>query len=118
MVRLTREPLSVDPVVAAVSRRTSGAVATFLGIAREFTEGHRVVRLEYEAYEEMALPMLRQLAAAGPSRTCTSCIASADSIGEASVTVAVVSPHRVDAFDTGPSGSRAPAPVPTTVKPA
>src|SRR4051812_34816113 len=51
--RISREPLSLDEVVRAVSGTRSGGVVTFTGAVRDETKGRRVVRLEYEAYAPM-----------------------------------------------------------------
>src|SRR6201995_3806934 len=47
-VRVTTEPLGLDPLVARVSDPRAGAVVTFLGITRQ------VAQLDYEAYAPMA----------------------------------------------------------------
>ena len=47
-VRVTGEPLALDPLVARVRDPRAGAVVTFQGVTRE------VDSLEYEAYAEMA----------------------------------------------------------------
>ena len=58
---LSAEPLDVSAVAEAASD-DAGAVATFIGTVRRQSRGREVVRLEYEAFEEMAEPMLRRLA--------------------------------------------------------
>jgi molybdopterin synthase catalytic subunit len=40
----------------------AGAQAAFTGTVRNATQGKEVVRLEYEAYEEMAVPELERIA--------------------------------------------------------
>ena len=62
-----------------------------------------MVRLEYEAYESMALPLMEEIAAEARRRWAVSDVRIAHrlgalSIGEASVAVAVASPHRDEAF--------------------
>ena len=71
---------------------------------REENRGRAVVAIDYEAYEEMALPLMREIGEETlrlhPGHaTCGSCTGSAGSrVGEASVAVAVASPHRAEAF--------------------
>ena len=57
-VRISSEPLSQETLVAAVSDPHAGAIVTFLGVTRE------VPALEYEAYAEMAVAKIREIAAA------------------------------------------------------
>jgi molybdopterin synthase catalytic subunit len=60
-VVLSSGPLSVDEVIAAVQRPQAGAVSVFLGTVRDHTEGRAVVKLEYQAYEAMALAEMRRI---------------------------------------------------------
>src|SRR6059036_3081340 len=67
-------------------------------------EGRRVLRLEYEAYEEMALPLMERIAAECRERWRVTDVGIIHrlgplAIGEASVAVAVASPHRREAFE-------------------
>ena len=62
-------PLALEPLIAAVSaacrtdRGVDGAVATFLGLVRNHNVGRRVLYLEYEAYEPLALKAFERIAA-------------------------------------------------------
>ncbi len=104
LIRITRDPLDPEPFVQHVRRDESGAVALFLGVARNNNLGRRVLRLEYDAYPEMAERKLRQVAEEMASRWPITDIAIAHrigrlEIGETSLVVAVSSPHRKEAFD-------------------
>jgi molybdopterin synthase catalytic subunit len=62
-----------------------------------------VLRLEYEAYEEMALPLMAEIEAEVKGRWPVTEVRMVHrlgplAIGEASVAVAVASPHRAEAF--------------------
>lgn len=62
-VRLQLEDFSQDEEVGAlraVSRRIGG-IATFLGCARDFSEGREVGEIGFDAYAPMALAELRRL---------------------------------------------------------
>lgn len=101
LVRLDREPLDVASLTAATP--ADGAVCLFIGVVRNENAGRRVLALEYEAYEEMALPLMEQIAAETRRLHRLSEIRLVHrlgrlEIGEASVVVAVSSPHRKDAF--------------------
>jgi molybdopterin synthase catalytic subunit len=100
--RLVREPIDVAALQATGSG--DGALCLFVGVVRDHNEGRRVLRLEYEAYEEMALPLMERIAADCRERWRISDVRIVHrlgplAIGEASVAVAVASPHRREAFE-------------------
>ena len=101
---LSSEPLDVARAVAEASSDDAGAVATFVGTVRRQSHGRTVVRLEYEAFEEMAEPMLRTLAAELSAKHRLSAVSihhrvGPVDVGEASVVIAVSAPHRAAALD-------------------
>jgi molybdopterin synthase catalytic subunit len=61
-VGITHDPLDSAQIIHSVIRPDTGAVATFVGSVRNVSHGRAVLYLEYEAYEEMALRTLRQIA--------------------------------------------------------
>lgn len=66
IIRLADQPFSTDDVIAAITVPGTGAVCVFSGMVRGETARHDGVsqteRLEYEAYEVMALDKMRQVA--------------------------------------------------------
>ena len=101
--RLTDRPIDLAAVVAEVEDERAGAIATFLGTVRAESRGHRVVRLEYEAYEGMAENVMAELAEQLAARYDLCAVAITHrigvcEIGEASVAIAVSAPHRQDAL--------------------
>jgi molybdopterin synthase catalytic subunit len=101
MVRLTREPIDLAALLAAAAG--DGAVCLFVGVVRNENAGRRVSHLEYEAYEDMARPLMEQIAAEAARRWPVSDVRLVHrlgrlEIGEPSVAVAVASPHRPEAF--------------------
>ncbi len=103
MFEITDQPLSLEPVVNAVRRSSSGAIATFLGVVRQRTRGRQVRYLEYEAYREMAIPKMRVIADEIRRKWEVDEIAMVHRIGhlqvgEASVAIAVSAPHRHQAL--------------------
>jgi len=103
MIDLTHQPLDPESVTAQVKRDTNGAVVTFLGTTRDNFEGKRVVILEYEAFPEMAVKKLEEIAQQLKAEFGIDDIAIAHRIGpvpigEISLVVAVASPHRKEAF--------------------
>ena len=101
MVRLTRAPIDLGALVGATA--ADGAVCLFVGVVRNENEGRRVRYLEYEAYEDMALPLMEQIASEAGARWRVTDVRLVHrlgrlEIGEPSVAVAVASPHRAEAF--------------------
>lgn len=104
MIELTREPIDAAALTQLVRRPHCGAVATFLGTVRDITGDQVTVRLDYEAYAEMALAKLREIDAECRERWKVGDLAIVHrlgtlDVGEISVAVAVSTPHRADAFD-------------------
>ena len=103
-IHLTDQPIDVAAVLASVQDDGAGAVNTFIGTVRNQSTGRRVVHLDYEAYDKMAVrqmelvatqaqekwPMLRQVAVTHRKGRLE--------IGDVAVVVAVSTPHRADSF--------------------
>jgi molybdopterin synthase catalytic subunit len=101
--RLVREPIDVASLCAATP--ADGAVCLFVGVVRNENAGRPVLRLEYEAYEEMALPLMEEIAAEAFRLHPVTGIRIVHrlgtlEVGEAAIVVAVSSPHRNEAFAT------------------
>jgi molybdopterin synthase catalytic subunit len=101
LVRLVHEP--IDLAALAATAPADGALCLFVGVVRNENQGRSVLRLEYEAYEEMALPLMEEIAEETARRYPVSTVRLVHrlgplEIGEASVAVAVASPHRGEAF--------------------
>ncbi len=102
--RISGDPLDVAAVVAEAESEDAGAVATFVGTVRRRSRDRDVLHLEYEAFEEMAEPMLRSLADELTARHGLCRVAihhriGRVEIGEPSVVIAVSAPHRTAALD-------------------
>ncbi len=103
MFAISETPIDIAAVQAAVNVAAAGAIATFLGITREHNAGRRVLRLEYEAYPEMAVAEMEKIGAEVRQRWPVERIAIVHRIGvvpvgEASVAIAVSAAHRQAAF--------------------
>jgi molybdopterin synthase catalytic subunit len=104
VIRLQRDAIRVTEVLDAVGSGRDGAIALFLGTVRDHNRGRRVVRLEYEAYTEMAEAQMTELAGEAQRRFDLTALALVHrvgrlAIGDAAVAVAVAAPHRDAAFD-------------------
>jgi molybdopterin synthase catalytic subunit len=96
-------PIDVAALAAEVVTDYDGAVCTFQGVARRFSRGREVVHLEYEAYPAMAERKMAEIADEARAKFGVERIAIRHRtgvlpIGEASVAIAVASPHRREAF--------------------
>ncbi len=104
MAEIVRQPIDAAARAAAAARADCGAIAQFQGTTRDHHGGRRVTRLEYEAYERMALEALRRIEREAVGRFG---VASCDVVhrlglvppGEASVVITVAAAHRGPAFD-------------------
>ena len=104
MAELNTGPIDVAGLIAAARRPECGAVNVFLGTTRDHHDGRRVVRLEYEAYPEMAHAALEAIERATLERYAVVACRIVHRLGEvpvteASVAVVVSSAHRAAAFD-------------------
>ncbi|CAH0728615.1 unnamed protein product, partial [Brenthis ino] len=104
-LKLTVDKLSVEEISDLVVNDSCGAVSLFVGTTRDNFEGKKVLRLEYEAYEAMALKAMKCICDDVRNRwPAVHGIAMYHRLGsvpcrEASVVIAVSSPHRRDSLD-------------------
>ena len=99
MIRLQATPIDAALVEASVIRPEAGAVLCFLGTTRNHFGGREVVRLEYEAYEPMAVSEMQAIADESREKWPDAAVSMVHRvgevpIGEASVVIAVSAPHR------------------------
>jgi molybdopterin synthase catalytic subunit len=104
LCEITEAPLSLDALIPAVRQDSSGAVASFLGVVRATSRGRTVRYLEYEAFPEMAVAKMREIVDEIRGRWPVDRVALIHrtgrlQIGEASVAIAVSSPHRREALE-------------------
>jgi len=102
--RISTAPLDPSAAAAEVASDEAGAVATFVGTVRRCSRGRDVLYLEYEAFAEMAEPMLAQLAddliaKHGLCKVAIHHRIGRVEIGEASVVIAVSAAHRAAALN-------------------
>lgn len=100
---ITEAPLDPAPLVAHVQTPADGAVVTFAGVVRNEFEGRATAFLSYEAYAQMAAPVLGKLAEEARERWPIGRVAVHHrvgrlAIGETAVLVVVAAPHRQAAF--------------------
>lgn len=101
--RLTSSPLELSDVIDRVHAEGHGAIVSFVGTIRKRSHDREVLRLEYEAYPEMALSELENVAAFVCQRWPLATVAihhriGSLAVGETAVVLAVSTPHRQDGF--------------------
>ncbi len=61
-LKISAEKLAIQSCIDWAMSPQSGGVDVFIGTVRDNTKGKKVVRLEFETYESMALSEMRKLA--------------------------------------------------------
>ena len=102
-IKITRDSLNPEEITNRVREDTNGAGLTFLGTTRDSFMAKKVISLEYEAYEDMAVKKLQEIALELQERWAIPDIAfyhriGRVDVGEISLVVALGSPHREEAF--------------------
>jgi molybdopterin synthase catalytic subunit len=106
MIALTHDPIDIPALLAHVGSPLAGAVVLFLGTTRQVTGQRHTDALTYECYPEMAARQLAELEQTARMRWPLVECGIVHRLGylvpgEASVAVAVSSPHRQAAFEAG-----------------
>ncbi len=103
-IKITGEAIDITHCINQVMLEQCGGIDVFIGTVRNQTKGKKVIKLEFEAYEPMAIRELENIATAACAmwslhgvvihhRTGTLFV------GEVPVIIAVSAAHRAAAFD-------------------
>ncbi|MGO8796448.1 MAG: molybdenum cofactor biosynthesis protein [Candidatus Sulfotelmatobacter sp.] len=101
---IVRQVIDTATTLSQIKRGEDGAAVVFEGVVRNSTRGRRTLYLDYEAYEEMALRQMEELAGSALKQFQVRDVALVHrlgrlEIGETSVLIIVASAHRAAAFD-------------------
>jgi molybdopterin synthase catalytic subunit len=104
LARVTADPIDPAGMLGGALSPDDGAALLFWGVVRNQHDGRAVSSLEYSAYAEMAEREMLRIAGEARARFGTGAIHIVHRIGllqvgEASVAIAVASPHRAEAYD-------------------
>ncbi|HCZ35669.1 MAG TPA: molybdenum cofactor biosynthesis protein MoaE [Cytophagales bacterium] len=104
MIEITNNPIDTSKSIAAASVQQAGAINVFIGTVRNQTAGKAVTKLEYEAYEPMAVSEIQKVIDATKAKWSLTGWAVSHRTGtllpgEVAVVVAVSTPHRKDSFE-------------------
>lgn len=102
-IQLLHTPLSEQACLDFVKTDNAGGIVIFVGTVRNATKGKPVVRLDFEAYEPMAISEMKKIADNAVVEFSLNNIAihhrvGTLGIGEVPVVIAVSSAHRKAAF--------------------
>jgi molybdopterin synthase catalytic subunit len=101
---ITRNSIDQQRVMSEIKRAEDGAVSVFDGIVRNHSRDRKTLYLNYEAYEEMALKQMEELAQSALQSYKIRDVRIVHrlgrlEIGESSVFIAVAAAHRAPAMD-------------------
>lgn len=102
-IHLSEIDLDVASILASVQDESCGAVNIFVGTVRNKTAGKTVLRLEFEAYHEMAISEMKSIAEELQIRWDAVSVAihhriGCVNVGGIAVVIAVATPHRASSF--------------------
>jgi molybdopterin synthase catalytic subunit len=103
-IKISNESLNVQECVDWVTSPDCGGIDVFIGTVRNATKGKAVVRLEFEAYEKMAISELKKMARQTFAKWPVQKIlihhrTGVLQVGEIPVIIAVAAAHRDAAFE-------------------
>lgn len=103
-LKITIEKLNITNCIDWVMTPQAGGIDVFIGAVRDQTKGKRVVRLEFEAYEKMALNEMKKIANEMIQRWPLHKVlihhrVGVLEVGEVPVVIAVSTSHRAAAFE-------------------
>ena len=102
-IRISELPISIHRIEQSISAPECGGLAFFIGKVRQHTAGKKVLRLEFEAFESMAVKELQKIAQSIMEQWPVKRVAIYHrtgrlGIGETAVAIGIASPHRKEAF--------------------
>jgi molybdopterin synthase catalytic subunit len=103
-IKISPGPLDIPSCISWVMSPQCGGIDVFIGTVRNSTKGREVLRLEFEAYESMALAEMQKIADAAMAKWPLHKLlihhrTGMLNIGEIPVVIAVSAAHRDAAFD-------------------
>ena len=104
MIEITEKPIDVQKTIDAASTKRAGAVNIFIGTIRDSANQKAVIRLEYEAYEPMAILEIEKIIAEASRRwpVVGHAVSHRTGIllpGDVAVVIAIATPHRKESFE-------------------
>ena len=99
MIEIVSKPISPEQVINRVKTKSSGCVATYVGLIRDNSHGKKVVSVEYQDKDGKAVEGLRKIVNEAKQKWPVENIAFTHRIGvlkvgDINITVAVAAGHR------------------------
>jgi len=104
MIEITDKQIEIQRIIDAAFSDKAGAVNTFIGTVRNQTKDKKVTRLEYEAYEPMAISEIKKIIGQANEKWSLTGYAVSHRVGtlypgDVAVVVAISTPHRKASFE-------------------
>ena len=104
MIKITDKPIDIQKVIQVAASGQAGAINTFIGTVRDNTKGKKVLRLEYEAYEPMAISEIKKIIEEATKRWNLTGFGVSHRVGviypgDVAVVIAISTPHRKASFE-------------------
>jgi len=103
-IKISSDLLNIQSCIEWVMSPQAGGIDVFIGTVRDTTKGKAVTRLEFEAYESMAVKEMEKIATEMLAKWAVHKVlihhrTGILSVGEVPVVIAVSAAHRAAAFD-------------------
>jgi molybdopterin synthase catalytic subunit len=103
MVELSKRAILLEPIIKRVKTNSSGCVATYVGLIRNYSQGKPVLSVEYKDAQGTAKKGLEQIASEIRQKWAVNNIAICHRVGKLKVgdinfLVAVAAAHREEGF--------------------
>lgn len=103
LIHITSEKLDPQACLETISYPECGGIVSFVGTVRNQTKGKPVLKLEFEAYEKMALKEMHKIADQAKIKFQVEEVlihhrTGLLKVGEEAVVIVVAAPHRKAAF--------------------
>jgi molybdopterin synthase catalytic subunit len=104
MIEITSIKINRKKVLNAVAHLAGGAICSFVGTVRSKTANKKVLRLEYECYEPMAIREIEKIIELAKTKWPVLAVAISHRVGtlqlgDEAVVLAVSTPHRKESFE-------------------
>lgn len=104
MIRLQQDKINIEEIISSVQSPDAGAIDVFIGTVRNQTKNKRVLYLEFEAYESMAIAEIKKIVSRAKSLWPILNISIVHAvgkleIGDVPVVIAVSTAHRKASFE-------------------
>jgi len=103
MIEITEKPISPELVINRVKTDSSGCVATYVGLIRDYSQGKPVLSVEYQDPQGRAETRLQEIANEAKQKWQLEALAICHrtgklKVGDINLVVAIAAAHRTEGF--------------------